>query len=162
MKISIIAAVAQNGVIGNKGKIPWHITEDFRHFKELTMGHAIIMGQKTYLSIGKPLPGRTNIILTMDKDFKADGCICVYSPKEAVQKAKEIKEKEAFIIGGGQVYRTFLPLADKLYLTRIEKEFKGDTFFPEITEKEWRVSKREKGHSAEENLDYEFLTLVKK
>jgi dihydrofolate reductase len=162
MLISLIAAVAKNNVIGNKGKIPWHISEDFKHFKEITMGHTIIMGQKTYESIGKPLPGRTNIVLTLDKNFKAQGCIIAYSPDEALQKAKSAEKKEVFIIGGGQVYKTFFSRSDKLYMTKVQKEFEGDTFFPKVGKSNWKKISSKKGHSKEEDLNYEFVVFERK
>lgn len=139
MKISIIAAVAKNNVIGNKNQIPWHLPADMKHFKETTMGHSIIMGQNTFKSIGHALPGRTNIILTFDEDFKSEGCIAVNSTEEALRIASAKGESEVFIIGGASVYKQFIGISDRLYITKIDKNFEGDTFFPEIDSKTWRL-----------------------
>lgn len=125
MPIEIIAAIAKNNVIGFEGKIPWNIPEDKEHFKQLTLGKTIVMGRKTFDSIGKPLEGRKNIILTR-------------------KKPTTIKEKDFFVIGGEQIYKLFLPSAQKLHITKVDKEYPGDAFFPEITE-EWKLISQKKG-----------------
>lgn len=155
MIVSLIAAVSDNNVIGNKGKIPWHISEDFRHFKKITSGHCVVMGQNTYLSLGKPLPDRTNIILSLDPKFTAPGCFIFNSPEKALDYAENSGEAECFIIGGGQIYKLFINLADKIYLTRVRGNFPGDTYFPEINMSEWNTETFEK------HPDFEFLELTR-
>src|SRR3989304_7963439 len=115
MIISIIAAVADNNVIGKKSALPWYLPADLKHFKETTMGHCIIMGQRTHDSIGKALPGRTNIILSLDENYKSEGCITVTSIEEALGVASAKKDTEVFVIGGASVYKQFIEIADKLY-----------------------------------------------
>jgi dihydrofolate reductase len=130
MIISIIAAVSNNNVIGKDNKLPWHLPGDLKRFKELTTGHTIIMGRKTFESIGRPLPSRRNIVVTRNKDYKADGVEIIHSIKEALDLVKN--EDEVFIIGGEEIYKLALPMANKIYLTRINKEYDGDAFFPEL------------------------------
>lgn len=133
--ISIICGLAEtNNAIGHKNQLLWHIPEDFKNFKKVTSGHPIIMGQKTFESIGKPLPNRTNIILTTDKSFQANNCTITYSIPEAINIAKSLDSKEIFIIGGGQIYAQCMNLANKLYLTLVEGEFEADTFFPDYSQ----------------------------
>ena len=129
--LSIIAAISQNRVIGNENKLLWNIPEDLQRFKRLTIGHPIIMGRKTFESIGRPLPKRTNIILTRDKNFRSSGCIITHSLTEALEKAKQ--SGEIFIIGGGQIYSQAINLADKLYLTVVHQNFTGDAIFPDYS-----------------------------
>lgn len=155
MKLSLIAAKAKNNVIGNKGQIPWHISADFKHFKDITTGHHIIMGQTTFESIGHALPNRTNIILTFDKAFQVEGCIVAHSLEDALRIAETNGESEAFIIGGGSVYRLSIDRADKLYITEINEDFEGDTYFPNIDTSIWKEIKREK-HLKTEGNDYNF------
>ncbi|MEK7550759.1 MAG: dihydrofolate reductase [Patescibacteria group bacterium] len=143
MKISIIVAVSENNVIGKRGQLPWHSSEDLKHFKSLTTGHHILMGRKTHESIGRPLPGRTNIILARDEKFKPEGCFVFQELGEAIRFAKDKKEKELFIIGGEQIYRFTLPLAERIYLTEVKKNFDGDAYFPEINEEKWNELSRE-------------------
>ncbi|OIP22725.1 diacylglycerol kinase [bacterium CG_4_10_14_0_2_um_filter_33_32] len=132
-KISIICAISENRAIGKDNKLLWHITNDLNRFKELTSGHVVLMGRNTFLSIGRPLPNRTNIIITQDKRYKAAGCIVCYSLEEAIETAKQYEEDEIFIIGGGQIYKQTIGLVDKLYLTVVESEFEADTFFPDYS-----------------------------
>lgn len=163
MKISIIAAVSENNVIGNKGQIPWHLPADLAHFKKITLNHHILMGQKTFESIGRVLPGRTTIVLTNDKAFKTHGVVIAHSPKEAIEIAKKAGEKELMISGGGQIYKLFLPLADKIYLTKIHADFEGDTFFPELNKIKWKEVNKESFDPNEKNgCSYDFVTLIKK
>ena len=158
--ISIVAAVSQNGVIGKDGKIPWKLPADLAYFKNLTMGHAIVMGRKTYDSIGKALPGRTNIVITRQKHFSAADCIVAHSLKDALLKAEG---KEIFIIGGGEIYREAMPLADKLYLTLVEQDFEGDAFFPPLDTAVWKFGSRTKGITDEKNqYPYSFLVVERK
>jgi len=135
MVVSIIVAVAQHNVIGKDNKLIWHLPKDLKHFKETTTGHFIIMGRKTFESNGRPLPNRTNVIITKDKNYQAEGCIVVHSLKEALDFAKN--ESEVFIIGGGEIYKQAMPIADRIYLTKVHQLFDGDTFFPEINMNEW-------------------------
>lgn len=158
-KISLIAAISTNNVIGRDNKIPWHISEDFKRFKSLTMGHPIIMGRKTFESIGKPLPGRTNIVITRDENYSPEGAEVVHSIDEAVELAKTKEgSDEIFIIGGGQIYSQSMDLADKLYLTIVEQEVEGDIFFPDYSDFN-KVTFEQEGES--EGLKYKFIDLEK-
>lgn len=148
MNISIITAIDKNRLIGEKNNIPWKIPKDLEYFKRITMGKTIVMGRKTYESIGKLLDGRENIIITRNKDFIVEGGIIIHSLQELLEK---YKNKELFVIGGGEIYQQFLPYASKLYITKIHHEFKGDTYFPEIKENEWIEIYVEKGIKDEEN-----------
>lgn len=140
VKISIIVAVGRNNrAIGKTGGLLWHISDDLKRFKALTTGHSIIMGRKTFDSIGHALPNRTNIVITRNPDFKADGVVVAESLKDAIQKSLDYardtnnKNSEVFIIGGGEIYLQALPLTDKLYLTFVESDAKGDVFFPDCS-----------------------------
>lgn len=135
MQISIIAAIGKNRELGKDNKLLWHIPLDLKRFKNLTSGHAAIMGRKTFNSIGKALPNRINIVITKNKDFKAEGCLKADSLETAIEIAKEKEKAEIFIIGGASVYRQAIKLADKLYLTVIEAEFpQADVFFPDYSD----------------------------
>ena len=138
--ISIIVAIASNNTIGSANSMPWHLPEDFRHFKQVTMGKAVIMGRKTYESIGRPLPGRRNIVITHNTALRIEGCEMASSLDEAIALCNPAEEN--FIIGGGEIYRQAMPLADKLYITHIAAEFEGDTRFPTIGP-EWKEIARE-------------------
>lgn len=140
-KISIIVAVAQNGIIGTGGTMPWHITEDFRHFKAVTLGHTVIMGRKTYDSIGRPLPQRRNIVITRNPNLSIEGCEMAASLEAAIEMCKG--EEEVFVIGGGEIYRQAMPLASKLYLTHVGVSVEGDTRFPHIDHNVWHEVGRE-------------------
>ncbi len=159
--ISAIVAMAKNGVIGKKGKLPWYLPAELAHFKELTMGHPIIMGRRTHESIGRALPGRSNIIITHDKNYQAaEGCQVVDSLNGAIKTAKtKPGDEEVFIIGGEQVYKEALPKLDRVYLTKVDAGIKGDKYF-EYDPKEWRRISSEK-HSADDKnqYDYEFVVL---
>jgi len=144
MMISIVVAVSQNNVIGNDNKLPWHLPADFKYFKKLTTGHPIIMGRSTYESIGKALPGRTNIIVTRQKDYPADGCIVVSDLKAAFDVAAKENPEEIFVIGGGEIIRQSLVWADKIYITRIFHNFDGDTFFPQLSDDDWKLTSEER------------------
>lgn len=156
-KISIIVALGHNRVIGKDGKIPWHVSEDLKRFKRLTTGHAVVMGRKTYESIGKPLPNRTNIVITRGVSSPA-GCIAVHSLDEALARAREVEKDEIFVIGGGEIYRQAIGLADKLYLTVVHKEFEGDAFFPDYSAFTKVLSQKE-GES--DGLRFTFLELAR-
>lgn len=157
MIISLIAAVATNNVIGLDKKLLWHIPEDLKHFKETTMGHHILMGKTTYESIGRTLPGRTNIILSSDKNFKVPGGHVFGDIDSAIGFAENTGEKELMIIGGGSIYKLFLPIADKIYLTRVLKEYQGNVTFPEIDMNDWKETKIEKHLDSE--IPFEFVEL---
>ena len=160
--VSIIVATAEDNVIGKDNQLIWHLPADLKHFKQLTMGHPILMGRKTYESIGKPLPGRTSIIITRQEDFQAEGCIVVHSVQEAIAKAKELDD-QVYIIGGAEIYKQALPLTDCIELTKIHHHFEGDTYFPEIKESEWEVVAEENHTPDEKNkYNYTFLTLKRK
>lgn len=133
--IEMIVAMAKNRVIGKDNAMLWHIREDFKHFKETTMGHPIIMGRKTWESIGRPLPGRKNVVITRSKNYEATGATVVGSLEEAL--AIFGQEERVFIIGGGAIYREALPMADVLWITEIDQDFEGDTTFPVIETKDW-------------------------
>ena len=140
--ISIIVAVAENGAIGKDNQLLWHISNDLKRFKKITSGHPVIMGKKTFESLPvQPLPNRINIVLTDVPGEKIKECAMAYSRPEAVELCPE--GEECFVIGGGSVYRQFLPLADRLYITKVHKTFDADTFFPEIDEKEWELTSYE-------------------
>ena len=155
-RISAIAAIgAQNRVLGKENKLLWHIKEDWDRLKALSHGHPIIMGRKTFESIGKPLPKRTNIVVTRDKSFSAEGCVVVHSLEDAVRKAREVDQNEIFIFGGAEIYKQALPFTDRLYLTLVESEESGDAFFPAYAEFKTEI---ERVHH-EGNPAYTFLTL---
>ncbi len=155
LKISIIAAVAENGVIGNKGDIPWHLPSDFAFFKSVTIGKPIIMGRKTFVSIGKPLPKRTNIIVSKQKKYQPDGVIVIDSLKGAIEEATQIAKAdnidEIMIIGGAEIYRQAMELADRLYISHVALSPKGDSLFPEINPKEFRLFEQLKVKKSEKD-----------
>jgi dihydrofolate reductase len=160
--IAIVVAVAENNVIGKDNQLIWHLPADLRFFKNLTMGHPILMGRKTYESIGKPLPGRTTVIITRQQDFEAPGCIVTNSVDEAIAEARKL-DQDIYIIGGAEIYKQALAKVDTIYLTRVNHTFDGDTFFPEIDEKNWEVESEEKHEPDEKNTySYSFITLKRK
>ncbi len=153
--------MGNNRVIGIKNKLPWDLPADLEHFRQMTKGKPIIMGQKTFESIGKPLPDRTNIILTLDENFNPLGCIVVHSIEEALETAKDFPE--VMICGGVSIYRQFLPLADRMYLTLIEGDFEGDAYFPEFDWNDWKeVGRIENTPDNNNPYKYTFLTLERK
>jgi dihydrofolate reductase len=153
MTISIIVAASENNVIGAAGDLPWRLSDDLKRFKAITMGKPIVMGRKTWDSIGRPLPGRQNIIITRQTGFTADGCDIVTSKDEAI--AVTVNAAEVMVIGGSQVYDLFLPDAKRLYLTRVHAEVEGDAFFPEINGSEWRLVNDEP-HPADDRNAFAF------
>lgn len=161
-KISIIVAVAENYAIGLNNDLLCHLSDDLKRFKKLTTGNVIVMGKKTYESLPvKPLPNRLNIVITDNPTDCFDNCITAFSIEDAVEKMDN--EKENFIIGGGSIYKQFLPIADHLYLTRIHKTFEADTFFPEINEDDWETICKEDVKADEKNeFDYTYLILKRK
>ncbi|MFH1523225.1 MAG: dihydrofolate reductase [Patescibacteria group bacterium] len=157
--INIIVALGKNREIGFKNQLLWDIPEDMKRFKKITTGHIVIMGSKTYESIGKPLPNRINIVIAKEKDYQATGCIVAHSIIEAVEKAKgHSRKKEIFIIGGGSIYKQFLPLTDKLYLTLVDDAPEADIYFPDYFE--FKNIIKEETHETD-NLKYTFLELTK-
>jgi dihydrofolate reductase len=163
--LSLVAALARNRVIGKDGQLPWRLPNDLRRFKELTLGHAVIMGRKTYDSIvqslGRPLPGRDNIVLTRSAGFQCDGCIPVVSVDDALREAHQRRPgAEVFVIGGAEIYRLTLPRATRLYMTELDDDFDGDTFFPGYDASQWREEARER--SADGALNYSFVTYVRR
>lgn len=155
-EINLIAAVSENNVIGKDGKLPWHISADMRRFRELTTGNTVIMGRKTFESIGRPLPNRYNIVITSNREFVAEGCIVAHSLEEALEKARENGQGNIFIIGGGQVYEGAIGVADRLVLTRVHGLFPGDTFFPDYSEFQNELSREAR---EEDGLKFEFVVL---
>lgn len=152
MMISIIVAVSENGVIGADGQLPWKLSDDLRRFKAVTMGKPIVMGRKTWESIGRPLPGRRNIVITRQAGFEAAGCDVVASAEEAIAAAGEVDE--IMVIGGSQVYDLFLPMADRVYLTLVHADVDGDAFFAALDGNEWRLVSDEP-HAADERNDHD-------
>lgn len=141
-QISIIVAIASNNAIGKDNDLLWHISEDLKRFKRLTEGHFIVMGKNTYFSLPRrPLPKRTNMVISDVADEQIDDCLMAYSIEDAIDKMKT--NAENFIIGGGSIYKQFMPLADKLYITRVHKDFEGDVFFPEIDAGYWQLQSAE-------------------
>ncbi|MDD3739127.1 MAG: dihydrofolate reductase [Lentimicrobiaceae bacterium] len=158
--ISIIVAIAKNYAIGKDNKLLWHISADLKRFKKLTTGNTIIMGRKTYLSLPrKPLPDRKNIVLTRSKNFEAEGCVVVNNIEQVFENLSP--NNENFVIGGESVYRLFMPYANKLYLTVVDREYEADTFFPKINFDEWNIIDEE--HLiANDDLHYKNVTLLRK
>ncbi len=156
--INLIAAIGRSRELGKDNKLLWNIPEDMKRFKNLTTGHPVIMGRATFQSIGRPLPGRTNIIITRDKNFQAKRCEVVHSIEEGIELAKSKDKNEIFIIGGGQIYAQAIKYTDKLYLTIVEGKFDADTYFPDYTEFKTVINKEEK---KDNKYKYTFLELVK-
>jgi dihydrofolate reductase len=161
MKISLIVAMAKNRVIGDRGVMPWHLSADLKKFRKITTGFPVIMGRKTYQSIGRPLPNRTNIIISRDTDYSAEGCLVFNDLNEALSHACELAN-EVFIIGGSTLYEALLPVADSLYITQIHQEFAGDTWFPVFDKHDWtEVSHEDIDDDASVPFSYSFLQLAK-
>ncbi len=143
MQIILVAALTENRVLGKDNQLIWHLPNDLRHFKKLTLGHPVVMGRKTYASVGKPLPGRTNIIVTHNRDYQADGCVVAHSLDEALAQAAATGTDKVFIIGGGEIYRQALPLAHALCLTHVHTTLAGDAFFPDFSTDDWQPTTKE-------------------
>jgi dihydrofolate reductase len=162
MLVSLIVAVANNGVIGKQGKLPWHLPADLRYFQRVTMGHHVIMGRTTYESIDpkfRPLRGRVNVVLSRDPSYRQRGCIAAHTIDEALAIARAAAESEAFVAGGAQVYRAALALADRVYLTRVDASVDGEAVFPALDATEWVESSR-RVHEADENNAFRCTFLV--
>jgi dihydrofolate reductase len=161
MKISLIVAMASNRVIGLNNKMPWHLSTDLKKFKETTMGSPVLMGRKTYESIGRPLPGRTTIIVSRNPAYRQEGCLVFNNIETALKKASESAD-EIFVIGGSDLYEAILPITDAIYLTIINREFQGDTFFPDIDLNDWSEVEREDiKDDPDVAFSYSFLKLEK-
>lgn len=159
MKISLIVAMTENRVIGKDGDIPWKLPEDQKRFKSLTQGHTLIMGRRTYESIGRPLPNRRNVVVTRQKDYSAPGCEVVESLDAALRLARTSGETEAFVGGGAGLYAEALPAADRIYLTVIHTQAEGDTFFPEFDTANFVEASRERMNGP---LEFSYVTYDKK
>ncbi|MDR2195820.1 MAG: dihydrofolate reductase [Gallionellaceae bacterium] len=157
MKLALIVAMAQNRTIGINNTLPWHIPADLKHFKALTMGHTMIMGRKTFDSIGKPLPGRRTVVVTRNRELQIEGCTVVNSLQDAL--AACVGEEEVFVVGGAELYAQALPLADTLYVTEVLQEVEGDAHFPAIDLSQWRETSREPHSQTEpQAVKYHFVT----
>lgn len=162
MTVSLIAALSKNRVIGKNNDLPWHLPDDMKYFMQTTKGHHTIMGRKNYDSIPekfRPLPNRTNIIVTRQLDFKAPGCLVVNSLEKGLDIARGNGEREVFIIGGSDIYTLGIPYADRLYLTEIDATIDGDTFFPQVNHSQWKETSR-RTHPADERHLYKFDFVV--
>jgi len=167
MFLSIIVAVADNGVIGRDNDLPWRLPADLKHFRALTMGKPMIMGRKTWDSIGRPLPGRISIVLTRDPEFSADGALVAHDAAEARalagKAAADLCADEIMVIGGAGIYRLFLPEADRIHLTEVHMDAEGDTVLPDISAEDWGETAREKHEAGEKDpCGYSFVTLERK
>lgn len=157
MSIKLICAISKNNVIGNENKLPWNLSEDLKRFKKLTSNNLIVMGRKTFDSIGRPLPNRKNIVLSNNLNLEIDGVEVFNSPDEVISLYKEIPEKkDMYIIGGTFVYKLFLEYCDYLYITYVDKNFEGDAFFPKIDWKAWNLTREEGKYDENEKLKYFF------
>lgn len=162
MKLSIVVAMTRDGLIGREGKLPWHLPRDLKHFRQLTWGKPIIMGRKTHESLGRPLPGRTNIVLTRQEGYSAVGCLVAHTADKAIELAASSGAAEATIIGGGEVYREFLPRCETIQLTLVEGTFEGDTLFPgnPLGSPDWTTVSEERWPADETNpVDSWFMVL---
>ena len=155
MTISLVVAAAQNDAIGKDGKIPWHLPNDMKHFKNITWGMPVIMGRKTFESLGKPLAGRKNIAITRQPEWKAEGVVIVKNLEDALFVAKQTDAKEVFVIGGGEIYRLAFEKTKRIYLTSVKAETEGDTFFPELNPDEWYLVS-EDNHEADDKHKYAY------
>lgn len=159
--VSLIAAISENRVIGRDNSMPWHLPEDLRFFKQQTLGKPVIMGRKTFQSIGKPLPQRPNLVVTRSCDWTADGVEVFGSLEDALEAARQLEPSEIIIGGGADIYKLALPYADKMYLTYIHKTIEGDTFFPEFDASNWQETAREKRKS-KAGVAFSWVTLRRK
>jgi len=162
MFLSMIAAMGRNRVIGKKNDIPWKLPAEQQYFKEVTMGHAVVSGRKNFESMGRPLKGRRNIIITRNRDYRPDNCEIIYTIEELYRMFDD-SDEEVFIIGGEEIYRMFLPFSKKLYITSIDAEFDGDTYFPLFSETEWTQISEKNGLTDEKNpYHYTFKVFERK
>ncbi|ADX67358.1 MULTISPECIES: dihydrofolate reductase [Weeksella] len=160
--LHLVVAIASNHAIGKGNQMLWHLPKDFLHFKKITTGHPIIMGRKTFESIGRPLPNRVNIVISRDRNYSADGIQVVHSLREAIEKGYKLDE-DLYVIGGGEIYRQAMEFADKIYLTEVHHEFEGDTFFPEIDDEKWVEVDREHHLKDDKHLySYDFVEYLRR
>ena len=163
MKVSLIVAASENNAIGKNNQLLWHLPNDLKFFKNTTWGMPVIMGRKTFEAVNKPLPGRFNIVITRQQGWNADGVIVAKDINDALQKASETNCKEIFIIGGGEIYKQSMEMADKIYLTRVHANIDGDTFFPAIDENKWQlISNQEFAADEKHAFAYSFQVWTKK
>ncbi len=161
--LKILVAFDENRVIGKNNALIWHLPADLKRFKALTTGHVIIMGRKTYESIGRPLPNRTTVVISRQQDLKIEGVILAHSVEEAILKAKSISRDDIFIVGGAEIYQLSLPLADQILVTQLHDIFEGDAFFPEISPAIWEVAEQERGVTDEQNAyQFSYITYARK
>ena len=161
--IKILVAFDENRVIGKNNELIWHLPADLKRFKALTTGHVIIMGRKTYDSIGKPLPNRTTIVISRTPGLKIEGVICTTSIEEAILKAKSLSREDIFIVGGAEIYTLSLAVADQILVTQLHDIFEGDAFFPEISPAIWEVAEQERGVTDEQNAyQFSYITYARK
>ncbi|WP_078432872.1 dihydrofolate reductase [Metabacillus halosaccharovorans] len=159
--ISLIVAMDKHRLIGRDNQLPWHLPQDLAYFKKVTMNHKIIMGRKTFESIGRPLPGRENIIVTRDSTYSQEGCTILHSIDEILELSSR-SDEELFVIGGAEIFKEILPVSDRLYITEIDDVFEGDTYFPDRKETEWKKISVEKGTRDKKNpYDFEFVVYEK-
>ena len=155
VSISFVVAAANNNAIGKEGKLPWNLPNDLRHFKNITWGMPVVMGRKTFESLGKALPGRKNIVITHNPGWKATGAVAVQKIEDALFVARQTDAKELMVIGGGEIFKTLLEKCTRIYLTRVDAEPEADTFFPVINPKEWHLVSQ-KNYEADEKNDYNY------
>jgi dihydrofolate reductase len=161
--LKILVAFDENRVIGKNNTLIWHLPADLKRFKTLTTGHVIIMGRKTFESIGKPLPNRTSIVISRQADLQIDGAIIAHSVEEAILKAKSITREDIYIVGGAEIYALSLPLADQLLVTQLHDIFEGDAYFPEIPTETFEITEKERGITDEKNAyQYSYITYTRK
>ena len=161
--LKILVAFDENRVIGKNNALIWHLPADLKRFKALTTGHVIIMGRKTFESIGRPLPNRTTIVISRQQDLNIEGVILAHSVEEAILKAKSISRDDIFIVGGAEIYQLSLPLADQILVTQLHDIFEGDAFFPEISPAIWEVTEQERGVTDEQNAyQFSYITYARK
>lgn len=160
---SIMVARSDNRVIGKNNELVWHMPADLKYFRETTLGHYVVMGRKTYESVNKPLPGRTNVIITRQPNYNREGCTVVHTVEDAFSLGERDGQTEIFILGGSQIYERTIDVADRIYLTEIKAEFEGDAYFPEIDATQWEELKREEHEPDEKNpYPYAFVVLERK
>lgn len=157
-KISLVAALSEDRVIGKGNQLPWHISADLQHFKKITSGHPVIMGRKTYESMGRLLPNRTNIIITRDPDYSVEGAFMAHSLEEAIEEGKRVDQNEVFVIGGGHIFEQAISIADKLYLTLVHTNIEGDAHFPDYSQFKYETFRQD---GEENGLVFTFLELEK-
>lgn len=162
MTVSLIVAAARNDVIGRDGSLPWHLPDDLKRFRELTTGHHVIMGRTTHESIGRPLPGRTNVVLSRSRSYAAQGCTVVHAFDQALSTARTAGEEEAFVIGGARVYEAALPHADRVYLTRVDAEVPGDVRLPPLGAGWTEVAREERPADARHEHAFAFTVLERR